>query len=136
MSAFANCGRAVAHVRGSYVPIGDIFDRCNGYAVSSAGRLVSSPSHSGLLGTENPLADQLERTGNISSNLPDDGGHPQHQRQLDVSAMRNRKFPALAMQSRSRADRYSQQRFELAKLTCLFQRRLLLHAQRTMGCFR
>ena len=27
MSAFANCGRAVAHVRGSYVPIGNIAHR-------------------------------------------------------------------------------------------------------------
>ena len=25
--AFANCGRAVAHVQGSYVPLGDIADR-------------------------------------------------------------------------------------------------------------
>ena len=30
MSAFANCGRAVAHVRGSYVPESDICPATNG----------------------------------------------------------------------------------------------------------
>jgi len=40
VSAFANCGRAVAHVRGSFVPLGDIADRSLHYtstAKASAG---------------------------------------------------------------------------------------------------
>ena len=39
VSAFANCGRAVAHVRGSYVPIADIRPRLVDHLVGEGEQL-------------------------------------------------------------------------------------------------
>jgi hypothetical protein len=58
LSAFANCGRAVAHVRGSYVPISDIAD----YS------MISSAAAEKAIGTSMPqrpggleVEDELKR---------------------------------------------------------------------------
>ena len=53
MSAFANCGRAVAHVRGSYVPEALIQDRLNFQRLRS--RKVSLEGHQRHLGGRSAL---------------------------------------------------------------------------------
>ena len=40
MSAFANCGRAVAHVRGSYVPLATDAPQTKTYSITSSARAI------------------------------------------------------------------------------------------------